>query len=210
MIDTLAYEEYLDDSSFVKYGIVISHLVWGKSYSQIAEAFSISKPYVSKIMTRWRTDGSFEDRRQGNGGSNKKNFAGFEEEVIRKVQQTSTTSLRSIANELNQEMEIEVSHKKVGRFLKELDYVKTKPISIPVLTNSALDKRFEYAKSHINDRFWNVCFTDESVFQLNDNRQMVWWSRSDEMRPVVEMKSDRRKVMVWGGISRKGQTPLFF
>ena len=107
-------------------------------------------------------------------------------------------------------MEIEVSHKKVGRFLKELDYVKTKPISIPVLTNSALDKRFEYAKSHINDRFWNVCFTDESVFQLNDNRQMVWWSRSDEMRPVVEMKSDRRKVMVWGGISRKGQTPLFF
>jgi len=36
------------------------------------------------------------------------------------------------------------------------------------------------------------------------------WSRSDEMMPVIEMKSDKRKVMMWDGISRKGQTPLFF
>jgi len=39
MIDTLAYEEYLDDSSFIKYGIVISHLIWGKSSRQIEEVF---------------------------------------------------------------------------------------------------------------------------------------------------------------------------
>lgn len=173
MTDFSRYQECLDNSTFIKYGIVVSNLVWEKSYSEIGEAFSVSKPYISQIMARWREDGCFEDKRQMNGGLNKKNFAGFEEEVIKKVHQTSTTSLRSLANELKEEMEIEVSHKIVGRILKELDYVKTKPISIPVLTSSALDKRFKYAKDHINDRFWNVCFSDESIFQLNDNKQLV-------------------------------------
>ncbi len=134
----------------------------------------------------------------------------MEEEVVNKIKQNSTTSLRAVANELKSEMEIEVSHKVVGRMLKDLDYAKTKPISIPALTNSSLEKRFKYAKDHLKDRFWNVCFSDETVFQLNDNKQLVWWSKAEEVRPVISVKSDKRKVMVWGGICRKGKTSLYF
>ncbi len=63
MNDDSIYQEYLHNPTFIKYGIVVSHLVWRKSYSQIEAALSVSKPYISQIMTRWRSEGCFDDKR---------------------------------------------------------------------------------------------------------------------------------------------------
>jgi predicted XRE-type DNA-binding protein len=66
------YKDHLGNAEFVKYGIVISSLIWEKTHSQIAETFRVSKPYVSQVLKRWNTDDQFKDLRINNGGSNKK------------------------------------------------------------------------------------------------------------------------------------------
>jgi hypothetical protein len=39
MVDIEKFRIYLGNADFIKYGVVISHLVWRKTYSEIAGAF---------------------------------------------------------------------------------------------------------------------------------------------------------------------------
>jgi transposase len=48
------------------------------------------------------------------------------------------------------------------------------------------------------------------MFQLSENRQLLWWNSEDEDKPSFEISLNKKKVMVWGGISRKGLTDLYY
>ncbi len=43
------YTKFLDSPEFIKWGIVISCLVWKKSYSEVRNALGVTKTYISKV-----------------------------------------------------------------------------------------------------------------------------------------------------------------
>lgn len=210
MADSKKYAHYLEDPKFIKYGIVISSLVWGKTYSEITDAFGVSKSYVSQVLQRWESDDQFTDRRKSNGGSNKK-LTGSKQKLISDIITSDrTTSLQQIAMEIESERDIKCGKTTVSDTLQSLGFVKSLPIKVPYLSNRAIQKRYEYATRHLQDSFSNVCFTDEAIFQLSENKQLYWWNPDYEDRPVFEDPHNRSKVMIWGGISRKGITDFYY
>jgi transposase len=210
MAQNRAYEVYLQNPLFVKYGIVCSSMVWEKNNSDIAEAFNVTKQYVGKILKRWKEEENFDDRRASNGGSNKKIDQRMRDSMEELIENNPGSSLRNLAEEMKDAMEVEISHITIGRALKAEGFVKTKPQKIPYLSDQATSKRMEYATSHLTDKFTNVCFSDEVIFQMNENRQLIWWNKNNEDRPVFEESYDKAKVMIWGGISRRGKTDLYY
>ena len=194
---------------FIKWGYIISKLIWNKLLREIGEALHVSKAYVSKVVNKFLEDKKVFDGRINNGGHNKKLLTPAKQRIQEIISETRMTTARKIANQLSEEME-EVSPLTVRLTIKELGYQCNKPLSIPYLTEAAREKRLEYCILHEKDNFSNVCFLDESVFQLCENRQLVWWCPSLEDKPTLEYPSDKSKVMICGGISRKGVTDLYF
>jgi hypothetical protein len=115
-----------------------------------------------------------------------------------------------LTHELENEFNLTVSDEAVRKTLKSFGFVKTLPAKIPYLSQNAIDKRLAYAELHQEERFTNVCFSDESIFQLADNRQLYWWNPNTDDRPVFEDHYNKKKIMIWGGISRKGRTDIYF
>ncbi len=204
------YVEFLSNPEFVKWGIVISCLVWKKSFQDIANAFNITKPYISKVKKRFLEDKGIADGRANNGGHNKKLFTPEKTRLQELVQQDRSLTARKLANQISMELEQSVSTTTVTETLKNIGYKCIKPLEIPYLSESNKKKRYEYCTSHKNNKFSNVCFMDEAVFQLFENRQLVWWCPSAEEKPVLEYPATQSKVMVCGGISKKGLTNLYF
>jgi len=78
---------------------------------------------------------------------------------------------------------------------------------LPNLSEINIQSRLDYCVKHITDKFSNAVFTDESNFQLAANNQILWYRRDEEEKPHLVKPRNNKKIMIWGGISRKGQTP---
>ncbi len=126
------------------------------------------------------------------------------------ITEDRSLSARKLASQISMELEESISPTTVIETLKNCGYVCNKPLEVPFLSESNKKKRYDFCKRHKNDKFSNVCFMDEAVFQLCENRQLVWWCPTTEEKPVLEYPADKSKVMVSGGISRKGLTDLYF
>jgi transposase len=109
----------LEILTLLKYGVIISNLVWGKTYSEIAEAFPISKTYISKVLKRWKDYEIFEDKRKSNGGSNKKLTKSKQDFMEELIETNRTCSLRQLANDLEEEFNIPFSYQIVSNSLRE-------------------------------------------------------------------------------------------
>lgn len=209
MSEKMEYQEYLENPDFVKHGIVTSSIIWGKSHSEIAKAFSVSKQYVSKVLIRWKED-QFSDKRVNNGGCNRKITPEDEQSMISLIENERTSSLKGISESLKEETGLSITPQAIGKALKAIGYIKSKPYKVPSLSSHAITKRMEYATYYLEDKFSNVVFSDESMFQLSDNRHLYWWNPNTEERPVFEDNYNKSKIMIWGGISRRGKTDIFF
>ena len=91
----------------------------------------------------------------------------------------------------------------------ELDFTKIKPTALPTLSLDNLMNRLAYCERHLHDKFSNVVFSDESNFQLAPNKQVLWYRKGVDPKPNLAKPKNNKKVMIWGGISRRGQTQLF-
>ena len=71
--------DYLLDSEFKKWAVVISKIVWNKSYRMIEEKIGCDYSWASKVVRKFEEDGrKIIDHRINNGGQNSK----MEEEVL--------------------------------------------------------------------------------------------------------------------------------
>ena len=134
------YTEFLGDSTFIKWGCIISKLVWKKSLREIGEAFEVSKPYVSKIVNKFLQDKEVFDGRIHNGGHNKKLKTPQKAKINEIIQETHPSTVRKVTNLLSEEMEEEFSTSTVRLTMKEIGYQWNKPLSVPFLTNAAIEK----------------------------------------------------------------------
>lgn len=75
-----------------------------------------------------------------------------------------------------------------------------------------MEKRVDYALRHCHPDFdWSkFIFTDEKKFNLDgpDGYNYYWHVKGSEPLVYSKDSSAKKYVMVWGGISKNGQTPL--
>jgi len=104
-----------------------------------------------------------------------------------------------------------VSHMTVWRAVRR-KLVARIPKRAPLISKKNQDRRVTFAQAHANNKWRTTLFTDEKMFgdPLDPKKRpkAVWVSKGT--RPVRYTRQCAFKVMVWGGISWRGKTPLFF
>jgi transposase len=82
------------------------------------------------------------------------------------------------------------------------------------LTDAQKQKRVRFARKYRNQNWMNTVFTDESEFPLvpsaTNTKNNIVWARCPEDVPAAHIDQFSPSVRVWGGVSAKGKTRLFF
>jgi len=182
--------------------------VWNYSRSEVAKAFFCSEPYVTKVMNKFEQDGGHIDHRQFNRGQYVKEKAEIEKVVKRNIKKKPNISSMQIQEKVEEKINVNIGDRYIRNLRDELGYSSVKSSLLPNLSDNNLKARLEYCEKYLNDKFTNAIFSDESNFQLSANKQILWYRRSEDEKPHLEKPKNNKKIMIWGGISRKGQTPL--
>ncbi len=201
-------EDFKDDSEFRFWGIVISRFVWNYPRSEVSKVFDCSDAYVTKVMKKFNEDGGYLDRRQSNGGHNKKALTPMKVNLIETITEKPSITSNQITAKLT-EGGFDIPSRTVRKIRHDIGFSKIKPYAFPLLCEDNKLKRLVYCEEYKEDKFSNVCFSDESCFQLSANRQTLWYRPNEDIKPIQTVPKTNKKIMVWGGITRKGQTPLF-
>lgn len=131
------------------------------------------------------------------------------------------------ATDINRRLELNLSHQTVRNRLIEKGLKNYKPPTKPFLEKKHKDKRLEFAKLYINwspDRWENVLFADEKIFQSFGNGNIrVWrpklsrWDDSNDYLNITRFhesvfntrkKSGRFSISIWGCIGLKNNIHL--
>jgi transposase len=94
----------------------------------------------------------------------------------------------------------------IWRHLKNAGYLKLVPKKIPMLTARHRKNRVDWCKKHLETDWSKVVISDESMFQMFRHKVPMWGKK----RRNIKAPSRSPQVMVWGGISSRGATPLIF
>ena len=98
----------------------------------------------------------------------------------------------------------EVSRWTVWRTLRNLGYLKWLPRKVPNLSNKNKRDRVAWCLEHRMTDWTKVVFTDESLFLLFRNKVKEWGKKPRAKKTLQRGP----QIMVWGGISYHGCTPL--
>ena len=109
-----------------------------------------------------------------------------------------------LANELLKRRDVKLHRVSVWRVLNKAGICKWKPSKSPDLTESHKQQRLNWCHENMQTDWSTVIFTDESYFQAFRNA-ILMWSRT---KPTVSVPKYPPKVMVWGGLSLRGLTPI--
>ena len=95
------------------------------------------------------------------------------------------------------------------RLIKDCGFTSSKPRYSQMVRQANKEKRVEFRRKLIicNDSLDNVIFSDESSFQLNNNRVTVYRKENCPANSIPRAKHPL-KLHVWAGISRRGVTKL--
>jgi transposase len=202
------FEDFKDDSQFKFWGIVISRFVWNYSRSQVAKTFACTEPYVTQVMNKFEDDGGYIDHRQFNRGSNLKLKLSVQKTIVRNIKKKPNSSSTQLVKKVSDRGHDEISDRYIRNLRNDLGFNAIKSSLLPNLSEDNLQARLEYCERHLEDKFSNAVFTDESNFQLAATNQVLWYRKDEDVKPHMTKPRNNRKIMIWGGISRKGQTPL--
>ena len=76
-----------------------------------------------------------------------------------------------------------------------------------MITTQNREKRMQWARQNLHNRFENIVWTDESMIQLENHRTFSYRKVGEAPRPKAQPKHPL-KIMVWTGISKKGATNI--
>ena len=134
-------------------------------------------------------------------------------EAIGKFIETLTIANRTISGEaiaklIFEKYQIPISKSYVNCYRRQIGFRYGPQIKTFPLTQAQKEKRLEFAKKYAENTFENVLFTDESYFELNGLRWV--WRRKGEISDDIlcTQQAHPKKIMVWGGISKKFKTKL--
>lgn len=99
-----------------------------------------------------------------------------------------------------------VSRWTLGRSLKSMAIVRKKPRHVPLLTEDHRRRRLAWCLRHRDTDWSRTVFSDESRFQYYANNVRLLCPK--KRTPLAPRPGYSPGVMVWGGISMRGATPL--
>jgi hypothetical protein len=109
---------------------------------------------------------------------------------------------------------IKVHHTTIWRFQRQEGQKPYKSQKQTLLTARNIEARKQFVAKYGSkpETFWdNWLFTDEKYFGLsecsNSKNDVIWTNSPNKVLPVGKPKNDA-KIMVWGGMSSQGLTPL--
>jgi len=111
-----------------------------------------------------------------------------------------------LAKKLEESGGRKVSVRTIGRYLTDMSVKRVKPRPVPLLTERHRQKRLAWCLQNQDTDWEKIVFSDESCFQYVSNTSRVLCRVGE--RPLAPRTSHPPKIMVWGGISARGVTPL--
>ena len=136
--------------------------------------------------------------------------------IIRESRGKKKGSIRKLAKKVKQSGTTSVSHQTIWRFQRKERMKPYKRRQEPLYSTKNIQSRTQFAAKYGSKSkfFWDKwLFTDEKYFGLSEksnSKNDVIWTDSPNKVPVVKKPKNDPKIMVWGGMSSMGLTPLIF
>lgn len=223
------------DLSPTKVGQIAGMLQVGTmSQYKIAEILRVSRSSVKNIQKKLVSNTSLRSKRIRACGRPRVTTPRTDRKIRNICLRNRKLPLSLLSHEI-QQAGINISQRTVQRRLAEEDLYARKPYPKPRLTQAMMKKRLNWAKKYkkfsLNDwervylyiytcfiikyfiiLIFQVCFSDESMFQVLDEKSKFVRRKSDE-KFLSECTAPTIKhplsVMVWSVISMKGLGPLY-
>jgi inhibitor of nuclear factor kappa-B kinase subunit alpha len=170
----------------------------------------ISHQLVSKTIQRYKELGNSKNRRRS-GRSRSAITARIIKIVRNRLRRNPQRSARKMAQQ------IQISEKSVRRILKkELKVKPFKKKKVTFLRVDAKKNRMKKCKT-LRNRFASgnhrsIVFSDEKTFTIeeaeNSQNVRIWTADPTNIRRKLTRKQGAVSIMVWGGITYDGRTPL--
>ena len=178
--------------------------------SEVARRFNTSRPTIYKLQTRVQVTGTVRDTPRSGRPCVTNQAEDRHLRVVHLRNRFKTAS--STAREWTGQHQI--SRYTVKRRLKVHGIVARRAAERCALLVGHRQARLNWARLHrawIDQQWDRVIFTDECRFQLesHDGRQRVYRRRGERFSSnCVSTASDKRGLMVWGGVTTNGRTDL--
>lgn len=186
----------------------------GKGASSIARVLKMSERTVRYTITRFNEHGGLLDRPRS--GRPRTACTATNRSIIKKrIERNPRRSMRQMARTLD------ISERSVRRIVKDLGCHPYKLIKGHALTEEMKTKRLQNSRRLLRcitrGRYRSILFTDEKIFTMElahnhqNDRQLLSKGSPSAARGVSVTRSHfPASIMVWGGISATGKTPLVF
>ncbi|GFX94525.1 transposable element Tcb2 transposase [Trichonephila clavipes] len=189
----------------------VKALVNAKLFSnhKISRRWKVSEASVRSIKKKIESGEELSLKRKKKCGR-KPIFTPRSERSLKKnCSENKFTTTKVIKSQL-QDIIVNASERTIRRKLKDLNFKTCRPARKPKLTLAMKAKRMNWAKQwHDKDvDFWrSVCFSDESTFEILQNKaQFVRRRRGEKFHSdcAVQTVKHPTKIMIWSVISGKG------
>ena len=170
------------------------------NYKKLMDITGVSKATVFRLLKTFKNPRPVKNGRQTSLSSSNRQLLRL---IAYKWPHLSNIQL---SKKLEERGGPKVSIRTIGRALKTMDIQRKKPKPVPLLTDVHRQKRLAWCLRHRHQDWNNVVFSDESRFQYFSNSAKILCSR--KKKPLAPRPGHSPALMVWGGIARRGVTPL--
>ena len=185
----------------------------GLSYREIQrhleeEDIKISVVSLWKLVSKYRRTGSVVDRLRSRPPKKLSDDCYvLIDNLLSENDELTTRMLLLKLREYNPELDVSLSTVKRAR--QELGWVSTTPRYCQLIREGNKEKRLNWCNVQIanKENFDDVIFTDECSVQLDVHRRKCY-RKKKQPRKLKPRPKHPPKVHVWGGISKKGATPI--
>ncbi len=186
---------------------VIVYYFDGMPQTEIVKKVNVLKGTVSKWLSDFKKTGEIFKTKEKTGRPAKFNDE-IQQMLVDLITESPYITQEEISEQIFARTKIKIAQQTISTYLSQLGSYKI-PQKVPILSEKNREKRLSYARFHLNDKFSNVIFSDESRFQVYSNTRKVFVFKGDDS-PQKPMNNPNYSVMVWGAISKKGKINLTF
>lgn len=198
-----------------KRAIINSYRSDGLSLREISRKMNIPKSTVAYAIQRYSETGSNSNRPRN--GRPRVTTKQEDQSIILVSKRNRRLTAPEITADFNIGHDIRISVDTVKRRLRSFGLFGRLSVRKPLLRSQNKKKRLQWAQKYKNwttEDFKNVLWTDESKFQVFGSNRRIYVRRlhNEKMMPnciTPTVKHGGGAVMVWGGFSFKGLSPLY-
>lgn len=190
---------------------IMSWLSRTSNISHISKETGHSRTFIRKIRDSLSNQENIFELQHKLGSPTKKSDE-IRNEILNLTIANRRMGDRTISSIISENPQFEpISPTLVNTIRHELNFNFLPPIHTFATTEIQRKARIDFCKYHINNQTnWdNVLFTDESSFELDSSGRWIWRRRGESSPDIFHATNKyNKKVMIFGGISKKFRTPL--